>query len=68
MLSYSGSAKSLKIPTAVEGLTVVEIAPDAFYQKTSLESVDLPDTITIIDARALKDCKKLKKMTTHSDQ
>ena len=62
VLSYSGSAASLVIPETVQGMTVVEIGEEAFMNNTTLVSIDLPDTITVIQARAFKGCTNLAQM------
>ena len=63
--SYAGSVSSLVIPTVVEGLTVTEIGEEAFMGNTTLTSIDLPNSITVIRARAFKNCTNLSSMTTH---
>ena len=60
--SYKGNASSLKIPKTVSGMTVTEIGQEAFMNNTKLTSIELPETITIIRARAFKDCTNLKEM------
>ena len=60
--SYKGNASSLKIPKTVSGMTVTEIGQEAFMSNTKLTSIELPETITIIRARAFKDCTNLKEM------
>ena len=66
VVSYAGSASSLIIPESIEhngkNLTVVEIGTEAFMNNTILVSIDLPDTITVIRARAFKGCSKLSDM------
>ena len=56
VVSYEGTAASLTIPETVENMTVVEIGVEAFMDNKQLMSIDLPDTITIIRARAFKGC------------
>ncbi len=62
VVSYSGTAASLTIPGTAKGLTVVEIGEEAFMGNTTLSSIDLPDSITIIRARAFKGCTSLSDM------
>ena len=62
VLSYSGSASALVIPETVEGMTVVEIGVGAFMNNTTLASIDLPDTIAVIKARAFMGCTSLSNM------
>jgi hypothetical protein len=63
VVSYSGSASALTIPETVEGMTVTEIGEEAFMNNTSLTSIDLPDSITVIRARAFKGCTNLSSMS-----
>ena len=60
--SYAGTATSLVIPQTVEDLTVTEIGEEAFMDNKRLVSIDLPDTITVIHARAFKNCSSLSEM------
>ena len=62
VISYAGTASTLTIPETVEGMTVTEIGEQAFMNNTILVSIDLPDTITIIRARAFKGCINLSEM------
>ena len=62
VISYAGAESTLIIPETVEGMTVVEIGEEAFMDNTTLASIDLPDTITAIRARAFKNCTNLKEM------
>ncbi len=62
VVAYEGTASSLVIPETVEGMTVVEIGVEAFMDNKSLVSIDLPDTITVIRARAFKGCTSLSNM------
>ena len=61
--SYSGNAESLIVPSIVSGMTVTEIGEAAFMNNTTLESIDLPDSITVIRARAFKNCSNLRSMS-----
>ena len=64
--SYSGNASSLVIVPTLEHngttYTVTEIGEEAFMDNISLTSIDLPDTIVIIHARAFKNCSNLREM------
>ena len=59
---YTGSASNVTVPGTVNGMTVTEIGEEAFMDNKSLVSIDLPDTITVIRARAFKNCSKLSEM------
>ena len=41
--AYTGSAKSLTIPSTLGGYTVASIGNDAFFECTSLTSITIPD-------------------------
>ena len=65
------SRTSLNIPKIVDNkYTVTEIgeannSKGVFEGCTALTSIDLPNDITVIHARAFKDCTNLSTMTTH---
>jgi uncharacterized protein involved in tellurium resistance len=62
VVKYNGSASSVIVPETVNGLTVVEIGESAFEGNTSLQSIDLPDSITVIRKAAFKGCTNLGEM------
>ena len=62
VVSYEGTSSSIVINETVNGMTVTEIGEEAFINKTNLVSIDLPDTINIIRARAFKGCTGLREM------
>ena len=66
VLKYTGSASIVSVPTVVACLTVTAIGADAFLNKSSLVSISLPNTITVIGARAFKGCTSLSTMTNHN--
>ncbi len=61
--AYYGSKSELTIPETYYGKTVVEIGPSAFENHSELISIDLPDTITVIGARAFAGCSSLSTMS-----
>jgi glucan-binding YG repeat protein len=67
--AYNGSDSTVDIPTnptyGANTYTVTEIGEEAFMGNTSLTSISLPNTVTVIHARAFKDCSNLANMTTH---
>ena len=63
IVGVSTAKKNIVIPETVNGLTVREVGPSAFENQTMLESIDLPDTIEIIGARAFAGCKNLSSMS-----
>ena len=59
---YNGNAANVEVRGTVNDMTVTEIGENAFMGNTTLVSVDLPDSIVVIRARAFKDCINLKEM------
>ena len=59
---YKGSEKTLTIPGKVLKVAVTEIGASAFEGNQTLEAIKLPDSITVIGAKAFKNCKNLKNM------
>ena len=57
---YSGSAKTVRIPSMINGRQVTVIGRSAFEGLTNIDSVTLPNTITIIEDHAFKGCTSLK--------
>ncbi len=64
VVSYEGTQTTLTIPSQVRGHIVTEIGEEAFMGK-NIVSISLPNSITIIHARAFKDCSNLSTMTNH---
>ena len=66
VVGYIGTASEITIPETIESMsvtyTVTKIGEEAFMNNTNLISIDLPDTITIIAARAFKGCTSLSNM------
>ena len=62
ILNYSGSDKNLIIPEKIEGKRVKKIGYGAFAESKSIESVEIPDTVTIIDSYAFSQCSQIKSM------
>lgn len=60
---YNGNAANLTVPTAVNGRSVSEIGAEAFYERTSIQSITLPDTLTKIGAYAFYKCVSLTEIT-----
>ena len=46
---YAGNSKTLMIPDEIDGVSVVSISGNAFYNNTRLEYVYIPDSVTVID-------------------
>ena len=56
---YKGNASYLHIPETIDGYTVVGIGVNAFQEKKYIEKVEIPDTVTIIEAGAFGNCVSL---------
>ena len=60
---YNGPDTTLVIPQKLGGNTVTEIGEKAFYKDNTIESVDIPNTVTKIQYCAFRDTKNLKSVT-----
>ncbi len=56
---YTGSASAIRIPDAIDGFTITQIADSAFKNKGALRSVVIPDTVTTIGSSAFYGCTAL---------
>ncbi len=56
---YSGDAKDVVIPETLEGIPVVSIGYEAFYNNDVIETVCIPDAIKYIGSAAFHDCDNL---------
>jgi hypothetical protein len=63
---YTGEETNLEIPSKLDGYTVSVIGYNAFYERTSLTGVTIPDTVTKIDYNAFYRCESLKEVTIPS--
>lgn len=54
LLNYSGQSRQVKIP-----VVVAEIAPYAFYNKSTISSVEIPESVKIIGEKAFEGCKQV---------
>lgn len=55
---YHGSAKDVVVPEWWDGFVITTIASNSFA-RTEIETVTLPDSITLIDERAFNYCEQL---------
>ena len=56
---YDGNVRALTIPDTLDGYTVVGIGKNAFAKNTYLQSVVIPDTVTVIQESAFAECTNL---------
>ncbi len=64
--AYLGDAKSLTIPSTLDGITVTEIGMRAFSRRYNLTSIVIPDTIVSIRLGAFHNCKNIASITVDS--
>ncbi len=64
--SYSGSFTEIVIPSEIEGVPVRSIRSYAFYNKTNLTSVTIPEGVKTVEAHAFRACRKLTSLTLPS--
>lgn len=57
----------LRIPSKVNGQKVLCIGEEAFLECDTLETVTLPDSITLIESRAFAGCTNLKQLSLPSN-
>lgn len=60
---YTGSDKNVNIPSVINKRKVTEIGFSAFYNCKTLESVNIPNEVIMIDKYAFLDCENLKNVT-----
>lgn len=62
------NGNTVTIPETYNGYKVVGIASGAFYKNTTIEYVNLPDTMTYIGMWAFSDCTNLKQINLENIQ
>ncbi|MCL2046262.1 MAG: leucine-rich repeat protein [Oscillospiraceae bacterium] len=60
IVGYSGTDAVLQIPSEINGHRVTRIAPRAFYEKESIESIVIPESVSYIGESAFAFCRGLK--------
>ena len=60
---YTGSGGAVTIPATITGLPVTAIGSSAFYNKSSLTSVTIPDSVTSIGNGAFEYCTRMTSVT-----
>ena len=63
IIGYAGPGGAVTIPDTITGLPVTSIADFAFYARTSLTSVTIPNSVTNIGFEAFYDCTSLTSVT-----
>ena len=59
--------RHLVIPAEIDGKKVVSIAENAFAQNLNIERVTIPAGVTLIDKKAFRGCRNLRKVDWPSD-
>ena len=62
VVSYSGTAKKVKIPNKVNGVPVTAIGNECFWQVRTMNVLSIPSTVTEIGISAFNECTGLKKI------
>ena len=60
VVSYSGKAKKVVIPSKVSSVPVTEISKECFWQVRTMTSLSIPNTVTKIGHAAFNECTGLK--------
>lgn len=63
VVSYSGKAQKVVIPSKVSSSPVTEIAGECFWQVRTMTSVSIPDSVEKIGHTAFNECTALKSIT-----
>lgn len=64
ILSYTGTAEHLIIPTEIEGMPVTSIGDGAFAENTTLKTLIIPESVTRIGTGILAGCEALNALQT----
>ena len=60
---YTGNEQNVSIPSSINGKKVTIIGAAAFYNKTSIQTVIIPDTVTDLETGAFMFCENLTSIT-----
>src|SRR5436309_1488044 len=60
---YTGPGGAVSLPAIINGLPVTTIGNSAFFSKTGLTSVTIPDSISSIGSYAFSACTNLTSVT-----
>ena len=53
---YSGAERDVQIPDTIQGAEVVAINGSCFADNTRMQSVFIPDTVTVVGGYAFQNC------------
>ncbi len=57
---YTGNSEIVVIPAKIKGMTIVEVASEAFYEHPTVRAVRLADTIERVGSYAFASCSELE--------
>lgn len=60
---YSGTETVVTIPSTIDGKTVTSIGKAAFYQRSLITSIEIPNTVKTLEEGAFADCVSLSNIT-----
>ena len=63
LVRYLGTATAVTVPTTLSGKTVSEICENCFKDKTSINSIYIPSSITSVERGAISGCSALATLT-----
>ena len=63
---YTGNEQNVSIPSSINGKKVTIIGAAAFYSKTSIQTVIVPNTVTDLETGAFMYCRNLTRITLGS--
>ena len=66
LTAYDGPGGNVVIPSTLGGYPVVAIGDSAFYGKTNITAVTIPEGVTSIGEKAFKNCSNLETVTLPS--
>lgn len=67
LTEYLGSNNNIHIPETIDGYNVSSIGDECFYNKTSVETVDIYENITSIGDYVFRGCSSLSYIEFHGD-
>lgn len=67
IIDYLGTDTNVVIPSVLDGKTVTSIDENAFYFISSMETVEIPETITNISSEAFVSCSNIKEFIVDED-
>lgn len=67
LTQYNGDEKEVIIPMYIDGKKVVRISKSTFGGNTKIKSVDIPESVSIIDTSAFNSCINLEKVNVYGD-